>query len=318
MQPDRAALSALFVLSFLLSGAPLGAIAASSGLAWDSVTKIAVNADPASLQPGSFDGDFSAAAAVQQPEQGGGGIFKQIHQAMSEGQSMRQMMQTGMAEHHYAAGSKDRTDHLFFQTATIVDCSARTITTLDLRRKTYKVVSMDQPSSPDSGGTSSSSQGRSPDNDTRVAIAVTNTALGARNVGGQPTDGYSSQMTITETSSAGQSQTQNGNLRAWYSSFANPAPTCSGGSAVTGGRAAAGMAGYMSAMRALASAGGDPRFSVSQSGPRLPLGRLPMYDAMTLGMQGQGATFVTERGNVRSIDAKDPIFSVPEGFTQQQ
>ncbi|MGB6645967.1 MAG: hypothetical protein WBE35_13125, partial [Candidatus Cybelea sp.] len=77
-------------------------------------------------------------------------------------------------------------------------------------------------------------------------------------------------------------------------------------------------AGYMSAMRALASAGGDPRFSVSQSGPRLPLGRLPMYDAMTLGMQGQGATFVTERGNVRSIDAKDPIFSVPEGFTQQQ
>lgn len=315
MQPHRAALSALFVLSFLLAGAPLEAFASPSGLAWDSVTKIAVNTDPATLAPGSFDSDFAAAAAVQQPEQSGGGIFKQIHQAMSEGQSMQQMMQTGMAEHHYVAGSKDRTDRLFSQTATIVDCAARTITTLNLRRKTYKVVSMDQPSSPESGGTPS--QGRSSDNDTRVAISVTNTALGARNVNGQPTEGYSSQMTITETSSAGQSQTQNGNLRAWYSSFSNPVPTCSGGSPMTGGRAAAAMAGYMSAMRALASTGGDSRFSVSQSGPRLPLGKLPMYDAMTFGGQGQAATFVTERGNVRSIDANDPIFGVPEGFTQE-
>ncbi|MGB8909085.1 MAG: hypothetical protein WCC84_10085 [Candidatus Cybelea sp.] len=315
MQPHRAALSALFVLSFLLAGAPLEAFASPSGLAWDSVTKIAVNTDPATLAPGSFDSDFAAAAAVQQPEQSGGGIFKQIHQAMSEGQSMQQMMQTGMAEHHYVAGSKDRTDRLFSQTATIVDCAARTITTLNLRRKTYKVVSMDQPSSPESGGTPS--QGRSSDNDTRVAISVTNTALGARNVNGQPTEGYSSQMTITETSSAGQSQTQNGNLRAWYSSFSNPVPTCSGGLPMTGGRAAAAMAGYMSAMRALASTGGDSRFSVSQSGPRLPLGKLPMYDAMTFGGQGQAATFVTERGNVRSIDANDPIFGVPEGFTQE-
>ncbi len=314
MRPHRAALSALLVLSFLLASVPREAIA-SSGLAWDSVTKIAVNADPATLAPGSFDGDFATAAAVQQPEQSGGGIFKQIHQAMSEGQSMQQMMKNGMAEHHYVAGSKDRTDRLFTQTATIVDCAARTTTTLDLRRKTYKVVSMDQPSSPGSGGTSS--PGRTSDNDTRVAISVTNTALGARNVGGQPTDGYSSQMTITETSSSGQSQTQNGNLRAWYSSFANPVPTCSGGSLMTGGRAAAAMAGYMGAMRALASTG-DPRFSVSQSGPRLPLGRLPMYDAMTFGGQGQAATFVTERGNVRPIDANDPIFSVPEGFTQEQ
>jgi hypothetical protein len=316
MQPHRAALSALLVLAFVLAGAPLEAIASPSGLAWDSVTKIAVNADRATLAPGSFDSDFATAAAVQQPEQSGGGIFKQIHQAMSEGQSMQQMMKNGMAEHHYVAGSKDRTDRLFSQTATIVDCAARTITTLDLRRKTYKVVSMDQPSSPDSGG--ASSQGRSRDNDTRVAISVTNTALGARNVGGQPADGYSSKMTITETSSSGQSQTQNGDLRAWYSSFANPVPTCSGRSPMTGGRAAAAMAGYMSAMQALGSPGGDPRFSVSQSGPRLPLGRLPLYDAMTFGGQGQGATFVTERGNVRSIDANDPIFSVPEGFTQEQ
>jgi hypothetical protein len=316
MQPHRAALCALLVLSSLLASAPLEAIASSSGLAWDSVTKIAVNADPATLSPGSFDSDFATAAAVQQPEQSGGGIFKQIHQAMSEGQSMQQMMKSGMAEHHYVAGSKDRTDRLFSQTATIVDCTARTITTLDLRRKTYKVASMDQPSSPGSGGTSS--QGRSSENDTRVAISVTNTALGARNVGGQPADGYSSQMTITETSSSGPAQTQNGNLRAWYSSFANPVPTCSGGSPMTGGRAAAAMAGYMSAMRALASTGGDPRFSISQSGPRLPLGRLPMYDAMTFDGQGQAATFVTERGNVRSIDANDPIFSVPEGFTQEQ
>jgi hypothetical protein len=43
-----------------------------------------------------------------------------------------------------------------------------------------------------------------------------------------------------------------------------------------------------------------------------------MYDAMTFGTQGQAATFITERGNVHSIDVNDPVFSVPEGFTQEQ
>ena len=63
-------------------------------------------------------------------------------------QSAQQMMQTGLAEKHYVAGSKERTDEVVMQTATITDCVARTITTLNFRDKTYRVVSMDQPKRP--------------------------------------------------------------------------------------------------------------------------------------------------------------------------
>ena len=117
-----------------LAGFPL-TVAAPNGLAWDSVTKVVTNADPSTLQPGSFDTDYAAAAAAPPS---GGGMAGQVKQ--------------GIAEQHYAAGSKDRTDNVAQQTATIVDCVARTITTLDLRRKTYNVVSMDQSASPSSGG----------------------------------------------------------------------------------------------------------------------------------------------------------------------
>jgi hypothetical protein len=308
-----AAVAALFAATVM----PLQSSAAPNGLAWDAVTKIVMNADPASLQPGSFDSDYAAAASVQQPAQNGGGIFSQIKQAMSAGQNMQQMMQNGFATRHYVAGSKARTDELFSQTATIIDCAARTITTLDLRRKTYRVVSMDQPSAGAGAGGAPSTGFK--DNGTRVAISVTNSALGSREVSGQATSGFRSDLTITTTNSSGTSNTQNADLLAYYSNYANPAPMCSRFSiAGAGVRGAGMMAGYAQLMRALGSAGSDSRFSVKQSGPPLPLANLSMYDAVTFGAQGQGATFVTERGNVRAIDVSDPVFSIPPGFTQQQ
>ncbi len=277
-----------------------------------------MNADPASLGPGSFDADFAAAAAVRQPAQGGGGIFGPMKQAMAMGQSMQQMMQYGFAERHYVAGSKERTDQLALQTATIVDCVVRTITTLDLQRKTYRVVSMDQPFATSSGGGGGGSQPGATDDNARIAISVANTALGGREVAGQPTNGFRSEMTITETTSSGQTQTQNGNLIAYYSSYSNPTPSCYSGSPVTGAHGPAMMARYASVMHALALGGGDSRFSVKQSGPRMPVGQLSMYDAVTFGMQGQGATFVTERGNVRAMNATDPAFTIPSDFTREQ
>jgi hypothetical protein len=251
-------------------------------------------------------------------QRSGGGIFNQMKQAMAMGQSMQQMMQYGFAERHYVAGSKERTDHLALQTATIVDCVARTITTLDLQRKTYRVVSMDQPSAPSSGGAGGGPQAGATEETTRMAISVTNTALGGREVAGQATNGFRSEMTITETSSSGQTQTQNGSLIAYYSSYSNPAPSCYNGSPVTGAHGPAMMARYASVMHALALGGSDSRFSVRQSGPHLPVGQLSMYDAVTFGMKGQGATFVTERGNVRPMNATDAAFAIPSDFTQQQ
>ncbi len=72
-------------------------------------------------------------------------------------------------------------------------------------------------------------------------------------------------------------------------------------------------------MQALAANGGDKRFSIKQSGPSLPLGRFSLFDAVTLnGKSGPGGSFENERGNLRSISATDPVFSVPSDFTEQQ
>jgi hypothetical protein len=77
--------------------------------------------------------------------------------------------------------------------------------------------------------------------------------------------------------------------------------------------------GYARFMRALSQAGLSSRVSLKQSGPPLPRGKLAMYEAATIGGgQRGGATFVTERGNVRSISPNDPIFSVPGDFTREQ
>ena len=314
----RFGLTCTFAAVFALAAAPLGLSAAPNGLAWDSVTKIAMNADPSSLQPGPFDDDYAAAAAVQTPEQsGGGGIFGQMKQAMAAGQGLQQMMQSGMAEKHYVAGSKERTDSVAAQTATITDCAARTITTLDLRRKTYRVVSMDQPSTPSGGG--GGSKPSVSDNGARVAISVTNTALGARDVGGQPTNGYRADMTIVVTDSSGESHTQNADMLGYYSSIARPAPNCFAVVPMLGGGGPSSMmGGYARLMQALSAAGTNSRFSIKQSGPTLPLGKLSMYDAVTFGTEGRGATFVTERGHVHAIGADDPAFSIPSDFTQQQ
>lgn len=292
-----------------------GQAASQAGLAWDSVTKIAMNADPSALEPGDFSADFAAASTTQLPQPGsGGGLFGPLHAAMSAGKGMQQLMQNGMASREYVAGSKVRIDLLAMQTAIITDCSARRVTTLDLQRKTYKVASMDQNAA--SGSGVGAANPKSDDRSTRVAITLTSAALGTREIDGQPTNGYRAEMTMTETKSSGESQTEKANTLGYYSSITRP--SCEG-SAATPGMAGTVMARYALLTRALSNAGADPRFSITQSGPPLPFGKLAMYDATTFLSEDRGSmTFITERGNVRPISADDPVFSIPGGFTQQQ
>lgn len=315
----------MFALGALgvLVAAPLGTTAATSGFAWDSVTKLVRDADPASLQPGSFDADYTAAAAAQtQPQQSGGSLAAKIKQAMAMGQNVRQMMETGLAERHYVAGSKERTDQVAEQTATIVDCSARTITSLDLRAKTYRVESLDAASSSSSGESGGGPQPRATDDNSRFAITITNAALGAKQVAGQPTNGFRSDVTFTQTRASGESVSGSANLIGYYTSRLNPALDCArGAGGGSHGPQRQMMAGYMRLMRALSSNGSDPRFTVKYTGPILPAGNLSMYDAVTFtggNSRAAGATFVTERGNLRPIDDNDPVFSVPSDFTKQQ
>jgi hypothetical protein len=301
--------------------------APASGLAWDSVMKISINVDAASLQPGSFDQDYAQAAAVQPPPDSGGGFFGKMNQGVAMAQHMQALMQNGFAERHYVAGSKERTDQVADQTATIVDCVARTITTLDLRKKTYRVVSMDTPSAPSASASSGAPQPRATDDGTKIAIVISNKALGSREFGGQPTTGFSSDMSFTETKPSGESQSYNGDLVGYYSSYGNTAPSCSrfgitssnGQSGSNGAQTFSMMTGgYARFMHALSLAGMDSRVSLKQSGPPLPRGKLAMYEAATIGGGPRGGgTIVFERGNLRPISANDPIFGVPNDFTRQ-
>ncbi|MFZ1155017.1 MAG: hypothetical protein WAN93_08945, partial [Solirubrobacteraceae bacterium] len=183
------ALAALaIVLSVCL--AP-GANAATSGLAWDSVTKLASTGDAASFQPGSFDSDWATAAAYQPEKAPNQPMMGFLKAALANAQGAMQLMKTGIAIKHYVAGTKERLDDVAAQTATIKDCSARTITTLDLKKKTYTVRSMDQPSSGGSGG-SGRPQPAPSDDGSRITIDVKNTSLGPKDVAGVQTNGYQS------------------------------------------------------------------------------------------------------------------------------
>ncbi len=323
-----ATLAAVIVAFAALTPQPR-AIAAPNGLAWDSVTKVSRSGDAATLQPGSFDQDYAQAAAVTPPpESTGGGMMGKMKQAMAMAQHLQALLQNGFAERYYFAGSKERVDQVSEQKATILDCAAGTITTLDLRRKTYRVDSLNAPSAPSSSGSAAAPQPRATDDVTSIAITIANTALGARSVGGQPTNGFSSDMSFKETTASGKSQSYNGDLLGYYSTYANPSPACERPSTPASGRqspqdAAQAMTamtgGFTRFTRALALAGVDSRFSIKQSGPPLPRGKFAMYQAATIGGGPEdGATFVSERGNLRPVSADDPVFSVPSDFTREQ
>ncbi len=105
-------------------------------------------------------------------------------------QHLQALLQNGFAERHYVAGSKERIEQVSDQTATILDCAARTITTLDLRRKTYRVESLNASPAPSSSGKRSGApQPRATDDGTNIAITIANTALArATSAASRPTD----------------------------------------------------------------------------------------------------------------------------------
>ncbi len=222
----RRLLSLAGLLALALAVQPVSAPAASSGFAWDSVMKLVPGSDASSLQPGSFDSDFATASTVQQDDRGGGGgIFGKLKQAVAMGKNAALMFQNGLAQHHYVAGYKERTDEIGMQTATIVDCSARTVTTLDLRHKTYTVVSMDRPRS-SSGGQSSTPSPMASDDLSHLSVSIQTTALGPRTISRTPTNGFRSDSTIVATNAQGETTTAHAQMTGYYASFATPRLAC--------------------------------------------------------------------------------------------
>ena len=321
-----AAVAATFVLTCALFATSLPSFAAS-GLAWDEVTKFSM--DGSVPQP-NFAQDFQTASQPQQQPKQHGGMFGGINNAIGSAMGAMQMMKTGTAERHYVAGNLLRTDNLSQQTATITDCSARTITYLDLAKKTYRVVSMDQPQQPAPSGPRSSTpqQSSSPmqDDGTRYKIAYTSQALGPKQLEGVNTDGYTANMTVTVLRPNTDPQTMQTNLTEYVSGYPNPRQSCPARYFTGSGEGMPGpMGANMGMTRMINSAmrtpNGDPRFTVTATGPALPSGKLDLFTVYQFsGQQGQGRGFATviERGNVHEVsDGDKTIFGVPSDFTKE-
>lgn len=301
---------------------PAAAPAATAGIAYDSVQKFAMGGDAGTqAEPGGFASDFATASTpiVKTGKRG----FLGLNAMAEAGSAAMSAFKNGSAERHYVAGAKYRVDTIASGEARIVDCTARTLTTLDLNKKTYKIVSLD---TPESGDTSSprtrgrGAPGPTPTDDgTKVAIAMTTRVLGPKAIDGVATTGYDAHMKMTTTRPTGESQSFDTTMTSYLSSYAEPSESCpevaSRLTARGDGANAPGMAQMALMMMALRTPKGDARFSVSNSGPAMPSEKLALWQHTMMG-QGNGLAILVERGNVRSIRENDAVFSIPADFTK--
>jgi hypothetical protein len=307
-------------LALLAAGVPAAAPAAGDGLAYDSLTKFVAGND-APPPPGTFAADFQVAAnpppAGDTPKLPFG-----LGKSMGQMQAAMAVFKTGTAERHYIAGKKYRVDHIALNTAEITDCGARTLTTLNLKDKTYTVVSLDQPEEPHGGGGTAPEKPRPAlsDDGTKVAVSLTTKALGEKTLDGTPASGYDANFKTTITKADGDTQSFAMETTAYYAGIAQPSEYCNqfhvGSTGMGPGAGAAAMAAYQTAMHAIRDAKGNPRFTVTSSGPELPAGKFALYELIT--MKGEHGSFnmLMERGDVHSIGENDPAFSVPPDFTK--
>ncbi len=322
------ALVALLALcfGFAVTAAPSDA---ATGLAWDQVTKFSM--DGTEPVP-NFAQDWQTAAQPAPQQQQHGGMFGSMSGQINAAMAMAQSMKTGMAERHFVAGNLSRTDNIAAQTATIIDCNARTIAYLDLAKKTYRVVPMDEPATAPHPGSGRPEGSHSPmqDDGTRFKIAYASQALGPKPIDGVSTDGYKAAMTITITKSDGSSQTMQTNLTQYVSNYGQPTQSCPAGRMAMAGMS--GMAGPMAAMasnanmthminEAMRTPSGDQRFTMTSTGPPLPTGRLDIFSAYQFqgqNSQGRGFATIIERGNVHPVsDTDKAIFGIPPDFTKE-
>jgi hypothetical protein len=261
---------------------------------------------------------------VQQPK--GGGLFGGLNATIAQGMAMGNMMKNGLAERHYIAGSRQRVDNVAAQTATILDCQARTLATLNLKNKTYTLVSLDAPQKPTAGASRGSAPQTLPTDDgTRIAITVTNQALGQRQIGPDLADGYKSNMTMTVTKADGTSSTTQIIKTDYVIKLSDYTLSCGSIPSSVPGPGAAATSQYAMAQSAMLRK--DKRFTVSTSGPAIPASRFPLFTLTTMGGSGaaagggpsggpSGFASIMERGHERAITSDDPIFTIPSDFTK--
>ncbi|MBD5633540.1 MAG: hypothetical protein IAI49_03575 [Candidatus Eremiobacteraeota bacterium] len=324
----RIALATALAAGLVMSTSPYQTTAAT-GLAYGSVTKFAAASDDGTpAVPGTYQADYQTAAtpadAGSSPKMPFG-----LGKMMAKAQSAMAMFKNGVAEKHYIGVKKERVDNVGLQNADITDCVARTITHLDLAKRTYSVTSLDQPqpTAAPASGRRERPEPMATDDGTKVSMDVTTRALGPMKIEGVATNGYDTNIKMTVTKASGESSTTNMKMTAYFAPFEEPHFGCAirPNTAMSASPAGASLATYATMMSALRNSKGDSRFTVTSSGPPIPASRLAMWQDMTMSGAGNprdkrsGGSFgmIIERGDVRApLSDADPIFGVPAGFTK--
>lgn len=321
----RALLFAVALCVALAVGADRSAQAGQSNLAYDELTKF-LRADQPTPVPGSFTTEFQAAVAAEEHH----GLFGGIKNMVDAAKNAMNMFTTGIPSRHAYLNGWERTDDLGAQTATIMKPDRHQMITLNLAKKTYRIVdtSVQAPTEtppPYQPPSNPQAPQPSPQPGTgKLDISVSSSSLGQKTVENVSTTGYSQDFKVTETLSTG--SCHDGSFETsmieYISDYPEPqlAPSGAKPPKMTGGMPPpAAMMGVRP--------GCKPTTTTHHSGGATPpSGRLAMWTFLTLkgnvqsnqGQAGGGFSTLIERGNVRTLGAGDAsLFEVPPDFTKE-
>lgn len=288
----RFALSVLALL--VLPVIPLTAAAqATTGQAYDSVIMLRGDSAVTPYDASKFETDF---------------------QAMSQSQVTPAQ---GAVQRHYVTPAKERTDYFPTQRATIVDCGARTITILDLAKKTYVVQAFG------AAPPSASGPATLPVLD-MAQLTVTGTsdtqALGRQVLGQQSVDVYQTTNQMRMESAAMMTLVQKMVTTTYYGP---PVVSLTCANEVGLGPLFTGMSSRSFSFDTMAAQIDKARehIKITKTGATPPTDRIPLYMTMRRDWHAEGpvtfstgSTAIAEVGHIRSISSDDPIFTIPSDF----
>ncbi len=253
-----------------------------------------------SIDPVPFDAGFANASKTFLP-----GPHSNVS-ADDARDALRSFRLYGIAAHHYVLGTKQRVDDLSLHTSTITDCATNTITVVDNDRQTYRTFTAPSPSG---GGA-----GAYP----HFNVALANTSLGMQTYGTTSAPGFSAHATVVVTAGPGFSSKSTISLRALASTAPSAASICASTAVNGSAQDPSGQAAFFQTLLA-GILSNDPHFTVTRTGPPLPIGKLPLFVAIRRTTDGSAkpVTVVTQNGHFRTLGPGDAgLFTVPAGFTR--
>lgn len=319
----------LFLVAVLVASAPLTpARAASSDISYNEIVKIVMGQSvpaPGSYKNGSFEADWqSAQPAKASNSHGLFGAFNAMKSALSS-------LSNGTPSAYYYLANMEREDDITGQTGTITLPDKAQYIHLNFANKTYWITSPNtaQTYVPPPVQQQQGPQGPMPSpqpGTSKVAITISTTSLGSKNLGGVDTDGY--QMTFKIVSSQATGSCTNGTFQTtmteFVSTYAEPSihwPV----SAVKLPHMA--MPKNTNPETASFKPGCTPKTTTRvHVGPTAPSGRLVIWELLSInasaqaqqGPMGGGFSTLIERGDVKQLGSGDSsLFGPPPGFTQQ-